>query len=308
MQTIQPTAVRYIKLGPGGAWLRRCLAEGLVELDYRAAPHALARAGDWEAVESIFATSNPAPGKAKSFRREIEDFYRLGEDCLWVTIGDGRLWWTFAQAEVFAVDEEGRGVRARRCAGDGWRGDDIGGDPLALSSLSSRLTKVAAYQQTICRIAAEDYLIRRINGQEEPAVVAAREAKTAMTIAAMPLIKALDWRDFELLTDLIFAASGWRRTSAVGGSDQADTDLIYEQAVTGERAFVQVKSAASAAVLRDYIARFRADPTFDRMFFVCHSPSGAMTSEPGVHLWLGETLADQAVRAGLFDWLIAKAR
>ncbi|MDB5448025.1 MAG: hypothetical protein JWQ97_3342, partial [Phenylobacterium sp.] len=28
----------------------------------------------------------------------------------------------------------------------------------------------------------------------------------------------------------------------------------------------------------------------------------------GVHLWLGERLAEQAVRAGLFDWLIEKAR
>jgi hypothetical protein len=113
-----------------------------------------------------------------------------------------------------------------------------------------------------------------------------------------------------VLVDLIFAGSGWKRASAVGGSDQADTDLILEQAVTGERAFVQVKSRASQATLQDYVDRFQASVGFDRLFFLCHSPTGAVAAvdQPGVHVWLGDTLAEQAVRAGLFDWLLEKAR
>nr|WP_293376269.1 restriction endonuclease [Phenylobacterium sp.] len=118
----------------------------------------------------------------------------------------------------------------------------------------------------------------------------------------------MDWRDFELMVDLIFAASGWRRVSAVGGSEQADSDLILEQAATGERAFVQVKSAATPVVLHDYLDRFAASG-LDRMFFVCHSPKGRLEAQqPGVHLWLGETLTEQAIKAGLFAWLIEKVR
>jgi hypothetical protein len=47
-----------------------------------------------------------------------------------------------------------------------------------------------------------------------------------------------------------------------------DIDLALEQPATGERAFVQVKSRADSSVFSDYIERFRADPTNDRMLFV----------------------------------------
>lgn len=307
MTMLSPADVRYIKLGPSGAWLSRCLEEGTLELSYREAPHDLAAAGDWAAVEAKLRAASSSQGAAKDAARQVQEFYTAGADTLWVTIGNGRLWWAFAQAQVEPLTGEGRGRRLRRTV-DGWHGDDLTGAPLSLSTLSTRLTKVAAYRQTICTVGAKDYLLRRINGIEEPAVIAAREARAASIKAAAALIEVLDWRDFELLTDLIFAASGWRRASAVGGSDQADTDLIFEQPTTGERAFVQVKSAADAAVLRDYVTRFRADPTFQRMFFVCHSPRGDLAEEPGVHVWLGDRLAEQAIKAGLLDWLIEKAR
>ena len=127
--------------------------------------------------------------------------------------------------------------------------------------------------------------------------------------SAQALIEQLDWRDFEVLVDLIFAGSGWQRSSGVGGSGQADTDLILEQAATGERAFVQVKSRATPTVFADYVERFEASG-YQRLFFVCHSPSGVLRApaDPRIHIWLGDTLAGQAVQAGLFDWLIEKAR
>lgn len=247
------------------------------------------------------------PAKAKSFRREVQDFYTLGADCLWVTIGQGRLWWAFAEPQVTMLHGDYLGHRSRSVIG-GWSSLDLAGEALTLTSLSTRLTKVSAYQQTICAISAEDYLLRRINGAPEPAVIAARAARAASVEAARALIQTLDWRDFELLTDLIFSTGGWRRISAVGGSSQSDTDIIVQQAVTGERAFVQVKSAASPAVLADYVARYRADGSCQRMIFVCHSPTGRLQGQSDVDLWLGDALAEQAIRAGLLDWLIEKSR
>lgn len=309
MEQVRPSAVRYIKLGPGGAWLRRCVQEGLLELGHRAVPHEVAAQSSREELARYIEAQGRTPGKAKDFAREIADFYQLGEDCLWITIGDGRLWWCFANAEVEPVDEEDRGARARQVIG-AWSDCDVKGEPLSLSSLSTRLTKVAAYRQTLCRVEAEDYLLRRINAVIDPAVERAKQAQVETIASAAALIERLDWRDFEVLVDLIFAGSGWKRSSAVGGSDQADTDLVLEQAVTGERAFVQVKSRATAAVLADYVARFKASAGFDRLFFVCHSPSSALPQpqEAGVHVWLGEQLAEQAVRAGLHSWIIRKCR
>ena len=99
-----------------------------------------------------------------------------------------------------------------------------------------------------------------------------------------------------------------QRVSKVGET-QKDVDLILEQPATGETAFVQVKSKAGQAVLDDHVERFRRSGIFDRMFFVCHTPKGTLTvsdSAP-IHLWTGNRLADAAIKAGLFDWLIEQS-
>ncbi|MCH7735758.1 MAG: restriction endonuclease [Chloroflexi bacterium] len=170
------------------------------------------------------------------------------------------------------------------------------------------MTQVAAYRQTVCRVKASDYLLRRINGIEEPVVARAREARAAMIVIATEMISGLHWADFETLVDLIFARTGWQRISRVGGT-QADTDMVVEQPTTGETAFVQVKSKAAQAVLDDYIGRFRRSETNDRMFFICHSPAGALSIDhtAGVHIWAGDRLADASVKAGLFDWLTERS-
>lgn len=307
LQPIDPMAVRYVKLGPGGGWFERCVRDGLIELGHSSVPHAVALRGDREEIEALLRAQGRTPAKAKDFAREILDFYTLGVDALWVTIGAGRLWWAFAEPEVRSLTGEGCGARARQVIG-AWRDADVAGAPLRLETLSTRLTKVAAYRQTLCRVEAQGYLLRRINAVVEPHVAEAEAARTRLIACARQLIETLDWRDFELLVDLIFAGSGWRRASGVGGSDQADTDLILEHPTTGETGFVQVKSKATPAVLADYVERFRTSG-YSKMFFLCHTPVGKLASEvPGVHVWLGERLAEQVVRAGLFDWLVEKAR
>ena len=137
----------------------------------------------------------------------------------------------------------------------------------------------------------------------------AREARSGMIAAASDMIKNLHWADFETMVDLIFTRSGWQRISRVGES-QKDTDLVLQQQATGEIAFVQVKSKATQAVLNDYIDRYRSSGIYDRMFFVCHTPGKKLTLDEDklIHVWTGNKLAEVAVKAGLFDWLIEKNR
>ena len=80
------------------------------------------------------------------------------------------------------------------------------------------------------------------------------------------------------------------------GGLQKDTDLVLEQPATGERAFVQIESAADAKVFADYIERFEADPGYARVFFICHSPGTAFTARASkpVHVWTGDTIARPA--------------
>jgi len=307
-EPIAPTAIRYVRLGVGGAWFDRCLTESVVELGHEALPHQLAMTGDWDAVRSHYAQTVAKPQVVSNYVRELKDFYTLPETTLWVTLRHGRLWWAFADATVTAIEEEGRGARIRRVIG-GWRSTDIQGRPLLRNDLSTRLTQVEGFQGTICSVSEPDYLVRRINGMEEPAIARAQAAKRELVEAAADLIQGLDWRDFELMTDLIFAGSGWKRVSAVGGSGQVDTDLVMTQAATGERAEVQVKSKATQAVLDRQVDLFEASQA-DRLFFICHSPPPKLRvpEDRRVHVWLRNDLAEQAVAAGLLDWLIEKRR
>ncbi len=118
---------------------------------------------------------------------------------------------------------------------DGWHKSNIQDEPLRTDHLSTKLTQVAAYCQTICSVKEADYLIRRINGVDEPVVARAREVRQAMVTVASEMIAGLHWAEFETLVDLIFSRSGWQRVSRVG-ENLTDVDLVLEQPSTGETA------------------------------------------------------------------------
>jgi hypothetical protein len=284
---LAPGAVRYIKLGPGGAWAKACLADGTIRFGSPDEPHAECLAGDWDAARAALGRDGRrSPAEVNQVIRELQDFHTLPADCLWITFAQGRLWWAFTEPGVLRTDEGEPGVVLRRTRG-AWRDTDFAGTALQTRTLSSRLTQVQAYQRTICKVAATDYLLRRLNGVEEPAVMRARAARDEAGAAAEALIAGLHWADFEVLADLLLARSGWQRVSALGGA-QADVDLIVAQPATGERAFVQVKSRATQAVLANSIAAYRAGGAYTRMFFVCHSPNGALAGDgPDVHVVTG---------------------
>ncbi len=305
MTPIAASTIRYIKLGAGGSYSRASIEQGELQLGYHDVPHALCISGDWTGVFDYFGSIRKTSGKAKDSLREVHDFYTLGSDCLWITFADGLLWWGFAEPEVALLENVSNltASRARRMIG-GWRSTNIQGAPLHMNDMTTRLTQVANYRGTICAVRAGDYLLRKINAEEEPTVMAATAARQAMIASSLDMIAALHWADFEIMVDLIFARGGWQRVSVLGET-MADVDLVLEQPTLGETACVQVKSRASQAVLDEHIAYFEASG-HDRTFFVCHSPAGRLSigDAEGVHLWTGEPLADLAVKSGLFEWLM----
>lgn len=127
--------------------------------------------------------------------------------------------------------------------------------PLTTRSLSSALLRTASYRMTICKVAHEAYLLRRIRGEADPLHAAALDLQTQQEALAVRLIAQLDWRDFETLVDLVLTRSGWRRGSSVGDGE-VDVDILLDNPSTGETAWVQVKSSASQATLDDYLMRF----------------------------------------------------
>jgi hypothetical protein len=316
--TIEPAPappVRYIKLGRGSAWAERSLLAGEIHFGHRRVPHDLALRGDKEAVIRHLVALGQSAAKAKDLAREVMDFYPLGPGALWFTFHSGHLWRAHADPEVIWLGKSAEsarqqhGLRFRRTLG-GWRKTDSKGRPIVAAELSTKLTKVAAYRQTLCSIEPENvgYLMRKLAGEPEPQVAAAIGAKGALTAVMEGLVKSLHQTDFETLVDIILARSGWHRTSALGGNLK-DVDLILEQVVTKETAFVQVKSEASQKVLEGYIRRFQDAGTFTRLIFACHSPKGALRAgeRRDVIIWALPDLAEMVVQNGLVDWLIARA-
>ena len=309
MKHITAAQVRYIKLGTGGMWAPDCFERDEIHFGYHRVPHDLCAAGDWTAVTTFLKEQGRISGKAKDMTREIRDFYTLPESCLWITIADRHLWWTFAKPSVIwtGCTDGPRPARIRKTVGS-WQNTDLAGNPLGLDNLSSKLTQVGNYRQTICKVRAADYLLRRINVIDDPIVAQARDVRLEMIRAACALIEQLHWAEFEIMVDLIFSRSGRQRVSELGGT-MADVDLVLDQPTLNERASVQVKSSATQAMLNEHIEYFQRSGIHARTFFICHSPKGNLKVPDGngVHLWTGEKLAEMAVKSGLFDWLLERS-
>lgn len=306
----RPVAVRYVKLGRGGGWAADAISQGIVPFGFRQIDHGICAAAEWEVVRRQLEEVGRSKSGISQGLRELRDFYELGSDCLWVTFADGHLWWAFADPEVLPVAEPTEeGPRRYRRTVDGWHRQSLTGEPLTIRSLSSALTRVAGYRMTVCKVEREDYLLRRIRGEEEPLVHEARTLRADLEDVAARMIAQLDWRDFEIMVELIFTRGGWQRQSAIGDGE-VNIDLLLDHPTTRETAWVQVKSTAAQAVLDDYLARFKRDGSCDRFYFAVHTPKGTLTlpNERPLQLWTGTTLARNAISAGLFDWLIERAR
>lgn len=181
MDPITCSGIRYIKLGKGNIWADEALERGEVPLGHSAISHEQGLRGDKAEITQTYVGMGRKPGPAKSFAREVVDFYSLPADCLWITFARGRLWWAFARPDVTMVeprDPQRQGARVRQTIG-GWKDTNIFGVPLSIDTLSSKLTKVSAFQQTLCRLdlVAAEYLLRKINGTEEPLAIRAREIR-----------------------------------------------------------------------------------------------------------------------------------
>lgn len=148
-----------------------------------------------------------------------------------------------------------------------------------------------------------DYVLRKINDEKSPEIIDAETAEAQYLKAITSLCSLLTWQDFELLVDLIFSASGWRRTGSLGRT-QKTVDIELELPTTGERAFVQVKSVAEESVFSDYLSQFQTSDSYDRMFFVWHrgTLSEDLTFERVT--MIGPTrLAQLILDTGLARWL-----
>jgi hypothetical protein len=299
---ISPSKGLYIKLGRSGRWEKECLENGLLRFGYKETQFDAAISGDWETVRKIWLKLRSDEGAATRDVIQIRHFFEAGDDTLWITFCGGLLWWCFAEPGV-KQHQDGKGCFRKTVAG--WRNTDINGRKLSSDKLSGNLLKVQSFQGTICEIKAFEYLKRKLNGQLLPEIEDAAQAENQMVQKIVPLMQLLGWQDFEVLVDLVFANSGWRRLGEVGKTKKS-VDIELMLPTTGERAFVQIKSFAEKRDLSDYLNRLKNSFAYDRMFFVWHTGDVGEVEESNAVLIGPDRLARMVFDAGLTSWLREK--
>ena len=115
---VTATRALYIKLGEGNRWARLALDSGTLRFGFRDVPHeralAAAQADDFRSVKDFYEQRGVVAGTATRYSNEVREFYTAGNDVLWITFAEGRMWWCFAAAEVIAntdVDPDTTGSR-----------------------------------------------------------------------------------------------------------------------------------------------------------------------------------------------------
>lgn len=305
--TINPSEVRFIKLGRGGMWERDCIegATPSVRFGFDNPHHEDCLLGDWNVLEQYW-RARKRQAEATKIVSQTKDFYTLGADALWITFYNRKLYWCFADTPVTEV--EPHGSRLRKAIG-GWRCDDVAGNPLYVDSLSGRLTKVQGFRGTICSVREREYLLARLNGAALKDVQETASKLESLMESVASIIQRLHWKDFELLVDLILTRAGWQRLSPLGKTEKS-IDLEMLLPVTGRRAFVQVKSSSTLQELKDYTEQYNAMDQYEEMLFIVHTAAPSLreyAKEQEISFMGLEEVASLAVDSGLTQWLIQKA-
>ena len=292
----------FIKLGRAGEWETDCFRDGTLRLGYCETPEELCSAGKWDHVKDFWRRLRGDAGAGTSDGNQIRIFHESDENCIFITFANGLLYWCKPTGFVEVLPDRTR----RRATVDGWHSQNINGSSLSFDRLSGELLKTQGFRGTICKVRQHSYLLRKINDIPTPQVDEAIAAERALIAATEKLIPLLNWKDFELLVDLVFSASGWRRIGALGGTQKtADLELILPS--TEERALVQIKSQATDKTLSTYISKFQQFLLYDRMFFVWHTGDVSLSnSSDGVTLIDHKRLAEMCLDAGLTAWLREK--
>lgn len=279
------------------------MSSGTLRFGYHQTPNDLCVVGNWEAVRDIwFGLRDGDRRTATRDTEQIRAFYVSGPESIFITFSAGYLYWCQPTGPIQVLAD---GSRLRRTV-EGWHNHSLAGVPLTMDRLSGRLLKVQGFRGTICNVDARDYLVRKLNDEPLPEVAEAMDAEAAHKLAITKLCRLLTWQDFELLVDLLFSTSGWRRTGVVGRT-QKTVDVELELPTTGERAFVQVKSDATMASLQEYANQLRASAAYGRMFFVWHTGSIPEDAKiDGVTLLGPMRLAQLILDSGLSRWLREK--
>jgi hypothetical protein len=297
--------VYYLKLGRGGEWAEDGIAHGRARIGWKSTPLSQINAGEWPAIKKTLQARSKTPVVGTMDANALERFCRSTDADVWVTFHDSKLWW--GRLKNGPVKED---VTSKyREVLDGWRDRSLKNELFLANQIPGRISQLQGFRATVCRVRDRDGLLRLLSGERSTEFLALAESKKNLIAKIASAIKTLHWKDFELLVDLVFRQSGWRRVSTVG-ERMKSVDIELEDQITGDQYQVQVKSQATMEVASKCKEEFRA-AAFRKYYLVVHTPDPELLGATDLNsdefeLILTERLAQMVVDGGLTGWLLDK--
>jgi len=306
MNKIKANKVLFIKLGQGGKFEKECIENNqTLRLGYREIDHKLCLTGQWDKVHDYFTTEeNSKTFVATSHSNQIKQFYEEDDKTLWITFYANKLWWCFSKPEITLLPDK---TKTRPVIGK-WSDKDIKSNVLLSGNISGKLLKTQGFRGTICSVPEEKYALAKINCEQMKELIEVEQAMFNLKTKLTFLIQNLQWKDFEILVDLIFRQAGWQRVGDTGKT-QKTLDLELFAPVTSERAIVQIKAQSDLQQFLSYQEQFATMNDYDKFFYVVHTATNNLTTyenETETKLYLVDKVAELTISAGLVEWVIKK--
>jgi hypothetical protein len=308
MQRIEAANAFYVKLGTAGSWAENAIAQNKFRVGWKWIDLSDINERRWSAVRRQ--VKSQLRGKPKGVvTSDFNALKRVIESTsadLWITFHNNSLWWTTLKDGPVRRDS----LSTYRLTATPWTNCSISGRELTVSNIPGSISQLQGYRATICSVSRLDVLLRTINGEESPAANSLREKQRGLVESVSQTIQNLHWKDFETLVDLIFRASGWRRTSVLGQHTKG-LDLELIEPIMKDRYVVQIKSRAGLPDLEKTLSQFRQS-AHRVVFFIVHSPEESLLHfrlrhNKRLRLIVAEDLAQMTVDAGLLSWIAEKA-
>ena len=308
MQPIDFKNAYYVKLGRGGEWEESSFRENKVRIGWKNWTVKEINQRNWDNLKQKYRKTYKSNSSATMDINALKNIVESTSEDIWITFHNDYLWW--CRVEEVGIFED-KNSKYRKVSGR-WNNRDVFGQPLILNQIPGSISKIQRFAATICRVKEVEDLRRLLNNQPSDVFQAISNIKTKLVEEVERGLKGLHWKDFEILVDLVFRNSGWRRISMLGGPMKT-LDMELEESVTGDLYQVQVKSAATLDDFKKYAQNF-SPGRFRKRYFVSHSPETKLADyqqdEPykEIELILPRRLARMVVDFGLTDWLLKKIR
>ena len=297
----------YIKLGRNGIWEESSIKENKIRFGWTNISLTEINDRNWNIIKDKIQKDIKDQGAATRDYNALKSIIESTEEDIWITFHSSKLWWCkLGESKIYEDN-----ISKYRIIKDKWQDCDIKGRPLIINQLPGKLTKTQRFAGTDCQVEAKDELNRVLNDRPCPEFQKISESKTTLINAVANGLSTLHWKDFEILVDLIFRNSGWRRISLLGKAMKY-VDMELEEPITGDLYQVQVKSSAAKSDFEEYLRQF-SSKGYRKLYFVVHSPAADLNNyrlpmEKNVELILPNRLAGMVVELGLIDWLMQKIR